>query len=163
VNPVVPTKISLKVNGRPCEVEISPRTSLMDLLRNSLKIKSVHRGCEEGECGACTVLLDGKPILSCITLAVQVDGTEILTMEGLIEDKKMRSLMKAFVESYAMQCGYCTPGMLLSAYYILSANRNPTEEDIRRGISGNLCRCTGYVNIVKAIKDVAHNKRSEDC
>ena len=151
--------VSLKVNGRSYKVQVEPRTPLIDLLRNTLKMKSVHRGCEEGDCGACTVLLNGKPILSCITLAVQVDGEEILTVEGLMQDEKMRSLMNSIVENYALQCGYCTPGMLLSAYHLLSTVKDPTDEEIRRGIAGNLCRCTGYVNIVKAIKDAAQNTK----
>jgi len=154
--------VSLNVNGRSYEVEAEPRTLLIDLLRNTLKIKSVRRGCEEGECGACTVLLNGKPIYSCLTLAVQVDGAEILTVEGLIKDEKMHSLMQAFIENYAVQCGYCTPGMILAAYYLLNTVENPTEEDIRRSVSGNLCRCTGYVNIIKAIKDTVRRKKREN-
>jgi len=144
--------VSLKVNGKAYEVQVESRTLLIDLLRNHLKIKSVHRGCEEGECGACTVLLNGKPVLSCITLAAQVSGSDLLTVEGLTTDAKMSSLMDAFAEHYAIQCGYCTSGMLLTAYHLLNTVSDPTEEEIRKGVSGNLCRCTGYVNIVKAIQ-----------
>ncbi len=153
--------VSLKVNGKAYEVQVEPRTLLIDLLRNHLKIKSIHRGCEEGECGACTVLLNGKPILSCITLAAQASGSDLLTVEGLTTDAKMNSLMDAFAEHYAIQCGYCTPGMLLTAYHLLNTVSDPTEEEIRKGISGNLCRCTGYVNIVKAIQTAFQTQKEK--
>jgi aerobic-type carbon monoxide dehydrogenase small subunit (CoxS/CutS family) len=149
------TKMSIKVNGVSHDLQLEPRTLLIDLLRDNLKLKGVHRGCSEGECGACTVLLNGAPILSCITLAVQADGGEVLTVEGLAEDEKMQAIIEAFTENYAIQCGYCTPGILLSTYHLLGSLEQPTENQIRTAISGNLCRCTGYVNIVKAIKDVS--------
>jgi carbon-monoxide dehydrogenase small subunit len=149
------TKISVRVNGVSHDLQLEPRTLLIDLLRDNLKLKGVHRGCSEGECGACTVLLNGAPILSCITLAVQADGGEVLTVEGLAEDERMRAIIEAFTENYAIQCGYCTPGILLSTYHLLGSLKQPTENQIRTAISGNLCRCTGYVNIVKAIKAVS--------
>ena len=149
------TKMSIRVNGVSHELQLEPRTLLIDLLRDDLKLKGVHRGCSEGECGACTVLLNGAPILSCITLAVQADGGEVLTVEGLAEDRRMRAIIEAFTENYAIQCGYCTPGILLSTYHLLGSLKQPTENQIRTAISGNLCRCTGYVNIVKAIKAVS--------
>jgi len=146
------TKMSIKVNGVSHDLQLEPRTLLIDILRDKLKLKGVHRGCSEGECGACTVLLNGVPILSCITLAIQADGGEVLTVEGLAEDGRMRAIIEAFTENYAIQCGYCTPGILLSTYHLLGSLKQPTENQIRTAISGNLCRCTGYVNIVKAIK-----------
>ena len=146
------TKMSIRVNGVSHELQLEPRTLLIDLLRDNLKLKGVHRGCSEGECGACTVLLNGDPILSCITLAIQANGKEVLTVEGLAEDGRMRAIIEAFTENYAIQCGYCTPGILLSTYHLLGSLKQPTENQIRTAISGNLCRCTGYVNIVKAIK-----------
>lgn len=149
------TKMSVKVNGVSHDLELEPRTLLIDILRDKLKLKGVHRGCSEGECGACTVLLNGVPILSCITLAIQADGGEVLTVEGLAEDRRMRAIIEAFTENYAIQCGYCTPGILLSTYHLLGSLKQPTENQIRTAISGNLCRCTGYVNIVKAIKAVS--------
>lgn len=145
-------RMSVKVNGVSHDLQVEPRTLLIDLLRDHLKLKGVHRGCSEGECGACTVLLNGKPILSCITLAVQADRAEVFTIEGLAEDKTMRAIIEAFTENYAIQCGYCTAGVLLSTYHLLTALEQPTENQIRIAISGNLCRCTGYVNIVKAMK-----------
>jgi carbon-monoxide dehydrogenase small subunit len=148
--------MSVRVNGVSHDVQLEPRTLLIDLLRDNLKLKGVHRGCSEGECGACTVLLNGAPILSCITLAVQADRGEVLTVEGLAEDERMRAIIEAFTEYYAIQCGYCTPGILLSTYHLLGSLKQPTENQIRGAISGNLCRCTGYVNIVKAIKAVSH-------
>lgn len=149
------TMMSVRVNGVSHDLQLEPRTLLIDLLRDNLKLKGVHRGCSEGECGACTVLLNGIPILACITLAVQADGGEVFTVEGLAEDKRMRAIIEAFTENYAIQCGYCTPGVLLSTYHLLGSLEQPTENQIRTAISGNLCRCTGYVNIVKAIKAVS--------
>lgn len=144
--------IEIKVNGKPYTLEVEPQHTLLEVLRDELKIKSVHRGCEEGECGACTVLLNGEPICSCLALAPQVDGAEILTVEGLLRDGELHPLMSAFVENQAIQCGFCTPGMVITAYYLLNTLNEFTDEDLRKGIEGNLCRCTGYVHIVRAIK-----------
>jgi len=155
---VVP--IRLKVNGKEYDLKIEARATLLEVLREQVKIKSVHQGCQEGECGVCTVLLNGEPVYSCLTLAVQADGTEVTTVEGLMKDGELHPLMESFVENYAFQCGYCTPGFVMKAYYLLNKSDDLTEEAIRRGLVGNLCRCTGYVNIVKAIKAAAEKKRS---
>jgi len=152
--------IQLTVNKKNYEVEVDPRFTLLDLLRDQLKIKSVHRGCEEGECGACTVLLDGEPVYGCLILAFQADGAEITTVEGLIKDDELHPLMKSFLEHHALQCGYCTSGFLMTAYSLVNTSERLTEEEIRKGIGGNLCRCTGYVNIVKAINAAAKEKGS---
>jgi aerobic carbon-monoxide dehydrogenase small subunit len=152
--------IRLKVNRKEYDLKIEAQTTLLEVLREQLKIKSVHQGCQEGECGVCTVLLNGEPIYSCLTLAVQADGTEVTTAEGLLKDGQLHPLMESFIENYAFQCGYCTPGFIMKAYYMLNQWDDLTEEAIRKGLEGNLCRCTGYVNIVKAIQDAAEKKRS---
>jgi carbon-monoxide dehydrogenase small subunit len=143
---------SLDVNGKKYAVEVEPGTTLLEALRDLLKVKSVHRGCEEGECGACTVLLDGKPVNSCLVLAVQAEGSKIMTVEGLMKGDELHPIMISFLENHGLQCGYCTSGMLMTAYYLINTHKNLSEEDIRKGIAGNLCRCTGYVNIIKSIK-----------
>ena len=144
--------IEMKVNNKLHKLEVEPRASLLEILRDELDTKSVHRGCEEGECGACTVLLNGKPVCSCLVLAPQVDGAEITTVEGLLKGDEPHPLMLAFIENHAIQCGYCTPGTIITAYYMLNNLTELSDEEIWKGIEGNLCRCTGYVNIVKAIK-----------
>jgi len=151
-------RIKLKVNGVDYEVEVEPRTLLVHLLRD-LGLTGTHIGCVTGECGACTVMLNGVSVKSCLIFAVQADGAEILTVEGLAKDGKLHPIQEAFWENHGLQCGYCTPGMLITAYQLLQRNPNPTEDEIRRGISGNICRCTGYVNIVKAIKAAAEKMR----
>lgn len=152
--------IQLIVNKRKYTLDIEPRATLLEVLRNRLKIKSVHRGCEEGECGTCTILLNDEPVCSCITLAAQADGTEITTVEGLLKDGELHPLMKSFLENHGLQCGYCTPGLLMTAYYLLNHSENLTEKEIRKGIEGHLCRCTGYVNIVKSIEAAVKEKES---
>jgi carbon-monoxide dehydrogenase small subunit len=152
--------VETRVNNKPYKLEVEPRFTLLEILRDELKIKSVHRGCEDGECGACTVLLDGKPVCSCLVLAPQVDGAEITTVEGLLKDGELHPLMMAFVENHAIQCGYCTPGVIMTAYYLLNNLTEFTDEEIRKGMEGNLCRCTGYVHIVKAIKAAKESKDS---
>lgn len=152
--------VETKVNGKLYKLEVEARFTLLDILRDELNIKSVHRGCEEGECGACTVLLNGKPICSCLVLAPQADGAEVTTVEGLLRDGELHPLMLAFVENHAIQCGYCTPGVIMTAYYLLNNLMEFTDEDLRRGIEGNLCRCTGYVHIIKAIKAAKRYKDS---
>ncbi|MCD6480390.1 (2Fe-2S)-binding protein [Candidatus Bathyarchaeota archaeon] len=148
-------KIRFKLNGREIEAEVEPNTLLLNLLREHLHLTGAKYGCGIGECGACTVLLDGEPILSCLTLAVEVDGREITTIEGLARDGELHPLQRAFLEEGAVQCGFCTPGMILTAKALLDENPNPSEEEIREYLKGNLCRCTGYVNIVKAVKRAA--------
>lgn len=152
--------IKIKLNGKLHKLEVEARSTLLDILRDELKIKSVHRGCEEGECGACTILLTGKPVCSCLVLASQVDGAEITTIEGLLKDDQLHPLMLAFIGNHAMQCGFCTPGVIMTAYYLLNNLTEFTDEDLRRCLVGNLCRCTGYVHIIKAIKAAKEYKDS---
>jgi carbon-monoxide dehydrogenase small subunit len=147
-------KISLTVNGERREAEVEPRTQVAALLRDRLHLTGTHLGCEQGVCGACTILVDGKPIRSCITYALAVDGAEIETIEGFQSDPVMAALRRAFSEHHALQCGYCTPGMIITARDIVLRLGDPDEERIRHELSGNLCRCTGYVGIVRAIAAV---------
>ena len=148
-------KISLTVNGKAYTGEVEPRTLLAHFLRDTLRLTGTHLGCVVGRCGACTVLWNGVPVKSCMTFAVQAAGDEIITVEGLAQEERLHPLQEAFWKSDAAECGYCTPGMLMSAYGLLSKVKNPTEEQIKRAISGNLCRCTGYRNILTAIKEAA--------
>ncbi|MBS7652984.1 MAG: (2Fe-2S)-binding protein [Candidatus Bathyarchaeia archaeon] len=152
-------RISFKLNGRDVTCEARDNISLLDLLRRELGVKSVKKGCDQGECGACTVLLDGSPVNSCLILAPKLEGREVTTVEGLQKDPIMRRLVDSFIEDGAIQCGFCTPGMLLSAYALLRDNQRPTIDEVKRAIVGNLCRCTGYVNIVKAILDASERIR----
>lgn len=147
--------ITLTVNGDSYTVVVKANTLLVNVLRDELNLTGTKKGCELGDCGSCTVLLDGKPVDSCIILAVEVDGREITTIEGVAEHGQLDKLQASFVNNAAVQCGYCTPGMILSAKALLTKNPNPTEPEIRKAIAGNLCRCTGYVNIVKAIQFAA--------
>ncbi len=151
-------KVTLTVNGRPCEVEIPPNRTLLDLLREGLGLTGTKRGCEIGECGACTVLMDGVAVNSCLVLAPQAEGRRITTVEGLAEGGALSPLQEAFLDHDAVHCGFCTPGMLMSARDLLDHTSSPTEREIRAAISGNLCRCTGYVQIVEAIDDAAKRK-----
>jgi carbon-monoxide dehydrogenase small subunit len=146
--------IQLRVNDRPLSAKIDAETTLLDFLRGEGFIE-VKRGCDKGDCGACTVIMDGKAILSCITLALQADGSKVYTVKSLGTADKMHPLQKAFVDLEALQCGFCTPGMLLSAKALLDSNPHPSREQIREAISGNLCRCTGYQKIVDAIEAVS--------
>ncbi len=150
--------ISLTVNGETHEVVVEPRTTLLEVLRDSLGLTGAKEGCSLGNCGACTVLLDGKPVLSCLLLAVEAQGKEIVTIEGLAEGGKLHPLQEAFVEHGAVQCGFCIPGMILSAKAFLDENPHPTEEEVKEAISGNLCRCTGYSDAVRAILAAAKAK-----
>jgi len=147
--------VRVKVNGRGREAEVEPRLLLVHLIREVLELTGTHIGCDTSHCGACTVLLNGKTVKSCTMFAVQADGGEILTVEGLIKDGQLHPLQEGFKEEHGLQCGFCTPGMLMSSYALLQNHPNPSEEDIRWGISGNLCRCTGYQNIVKAVQFAA--------
>jgi len=149
------TTITLNVNGVEHEVEVAPHHTLLEVLREKLGCTEVKNSCNQGECGACTVLVDGKAVSSCLTLAMQVDGKEITTARGLAKDGKLHPLQEKFIEHGAVQCGYCTPGMLLSAKALLGENPHPSEEEVRVAISGNICRCTGYQQIVEAIMAAA--------
>jgi aerobic carbon-monoxide dehydrogenase small subunit len=147
--------ITVEVNGDTYEREVDARRLLIHFLRDDLDLTGSHIGCDTGNCGACSVLVDGVLVKSCMILAIQADGTKIETVEGLAQDGELTSLQQAFSDHHALQCGYCTPGMLMSATALLRANGNPSEEQIRKAIQGNICRCTGYVNIVEAIKAAA--------
>jgi aerobic-type carbon monoxide dehydrogenase small subunit (CoxS/CutS family) len=153
--------ISFELNGRNVAVETRPNRTLLDLLRDELGVTSVKKGCQQGECGACTLLLDGIPVTSCIVLAPQVEGRKVTTLEGLEEDSLMKKLQSAYVENGAVQCGYCTPGMLISSYALLRENPTPTEDEIKIAIEGNICRCTGYTKIIAAIGDAAERMAPE--
>ena len=147
--------ISLTVNGTPHTGPVEPRLSLVDFLRYELGLTGTHVGCEHGVCGACTVLMNGQTVRSCLLFAVQANGTEVTTIEGLATEGGLHPLQQAFQEHHALQCGFCTPGMILAALELLRTNPSPTEEEIRAGLSGNLCMCTGYVNIVRAVDAAA--------
>ena len=153
-------KTSFTVNGRPAAVDVEPRRTLADALREDLALTGTHLGCEHGVCGACTVLLDGAPVRACLMLAVQADGCQVLTVEGLAApDGTLHPLQRAFAEHHGLQCGFCTPGMLLSALDLLRHDPSPTRERIRDALSGNLCRCTGYQGIVDAVEAAAAELR----
>ncbi len=151
-------KIELRINHATHHIEVDVRDTLLDALRDQLGLTGTKRGCDMGECGACTVLMDGKPINSCMLLAVDVMGRNIMTIEGLAQDE-LHPIQQAFVENGAVQCGFCTPGMILTAKAFLDHCSNPTDDDVRQAISGNLCRCTGYRKIVEAILDAASRLR----
>jgi carbon-monoxide dehydrogenase small subunit len=147
--------IRLRINGQEIEREVEVRKLLADFLREDLQLTATHLGCEHGVCGACTVMLNGDSVRSCLVFAVQANGGEILTVEGLAHDGQMHPLQQAFWDYHALQCGFCTSGFLMSAYDLLQKNPHPTEEEVRNGLSGNLCRCTGYANLVRAVMAVA--------
>ena len=151
--------IRLTVNGREVSVETDAETRLLDVLREDLHLTGTKEGCGEGECGACTVLLDGLPVNSCLIPAPQVEGRDVLTIEGLAEGNHLHPLQAAFVEQGAVQCGFCTPGFVLSAYALLRSNSAPTDEEILTALEGNLCRCTGYGKIVSAVRSAAERMR----
>jgi len=154
--------VTLRVNGVEYSREVESRKLLCDFLREDLGLTGTHVGCEHGQCGTCTILFNGVSVKSCLLLAVQAQGAEIQTVEGLARDGKLHPLQEAFWEHHGLQCGFCTPGMLMSALHLLHTNPNPTEEEIRLGIAGNLCRCTGYVNIVRAITAAAETLRAQN-
>lgn len=145
-------KIKTTINGKKVEAEVEPRKLLVHFLREDLNLTGTHVGCDTSNCGACTVLVNGKAVKSCTMLAVQANGKEIVTIEGLSKNDELGPLQKAFLEKHGLQCGYCTSGMILTSFWLLKKNRNPSEEEIRKGLSGNLCRCTGYQNIVESVK-----------
>ena len=142
--------IQVKVNGVEHAVEVEPRMLLVHLIRETLRLTGTHIGCDTSHCGACTIVMDGRAIKSCTAFAVQADGREVTTVEGLERDGKLHSLQDGYFQEHGLQCGYCTPGMLMTGFAFLGAKNDPTDDEIRHAISGNLCRCTGYVNIVKA-------------
>ncbi len=148
-------RIEMTVNGEKVSAWIEPRKILLDFLREDLHLTGTKKGCDLGNCGACTVLLNGKPVNSCLILAVEAQGQEILTIEGLSDGMKMHPLQEAFIQQGAIQCGFCTPGVILAAKALLDENPRPSEEEIREGIAGNICRCTGYLKIVRAIQAAA--------
>ena len=152
-------KIRVTVNGTLHEAEVEPRLLLVHFIREVLRLTGTHIGCETTTCGACTVLLDGQPIKSCTAFAVQADGRQVMTVEGLEKDGKLDPIQEGFFQEHGLQCGFCTPGMLMTGYALLKKNGSPSEADIRWAISGNLCRCTGYVNIVKSIQHASQMER----
>ncbi len=152
-------EIQLTVNGAPQGGRVESRTLLVHFLRESLRLTGTHIGCDTTHCGACTVLLDGRPVKSCTVLAVQADGRDVMTVEGLEQDGQLHPIQQGFWDEHGLQCGYCTPGMMMTSFALLKANASPTEGDIRQAISGNLCRCTGYVNIVKSVQAAAARAR----
>jgi aerobic carbon-monoxide dehydrogenase small subunit len=152
----------LKINGKEYTPEVEPRLLLVDLIREAAGLTGTHVGCDTTNCGACTILMDGKSVKSCTVFAVQANNRELSTIEGMVRDGEIHPIQKAFFENHGLQCGYCTPGMIMQAAWLLKENPNPTEEDIRWGISGNLCRCTGYQNIVKSIQSAAIEMRERD-
>jgi carbon-monoxide dehydrogenase small subunit len=158
INPTL-VKVRVKVNGEEREAEIEPRLLLVHFLRETLGLTGTHIGCDTTHCGACTVILDGKPVKSCAIFAVQAQGREVMTVEGLERDGKLHPIQEGFWQEHGLQCGFCTPGMMLTGYALLQRNQNPSEEEVRRAISGNLCRCTGYLNIVKAFQYAAQKIR----
>ena len=147
--------ISVTVNGNKHEADVDSRMLLVHFIRETLGLTGTHIGCDTSDCGACTVILDGKAVKSCTVLAVQADGKALLTVEGLAKDGKLHPVQEGFLEKHGVQCGFCTPGMLMASYWLLQKKPNPTEEEIREAISGNLCRCTGYVKIVEAVQYAA--------
>ena len=151
--------ITVTVNGAAHTVEVESRLLLVHLIRDVLRLTGTHIGCDTTHCGACTVLLDGEPVKSCTVLAVQADGRQVMTVEGLERDGKLHPIQEVFLQEHGLQCGYCTPGMMMTGYALLERNPRPTEPEIRQAISGNLCRCTGYVNIVKAVQHAAATLR----
>jgi aerobic carbon-monoxide dehydrogenase small subunit len=153
--------ITVKVNGSQQAVAVEPRRSLVDFLRHDLGLVGTHVGCEHGVCGACTVMLDGRTVRSCLLFAAQADGAEVTTIEGIATDEALHPLQMAFQQHHALQCGFCTPGMILAALELLRDNADPSDEEIRVGLSGNLCMCTGYVNIVRAVRAAARNGKAK--
>ena len=152
-------KISVTINGARLEAEVESRLLLVHLIRENFRLTGTHIGCDTTHCGACTVMLDGVPVKSCTVLAVQADGRNVKTVEGLEQDGKLHAIQEGFMQEHGLQCGFCTPGMLMTSCALLEKNKNPDEQEIREAISGNLCRCTGYVNIVKAVQHAAAKLR----
>ena len=156
------TIITLNINDEDFDVVVTPADFLVDIIRDTVGLTGTKKGCNIGDCGACTVLIDGKPTLSCLTLAMSVVGKKIKTIEGMAHGPELHPVQKAFIDKGAIQCGYCTPGMILSTTALLDRNPDPTEEEIRHGLAGNLCRCTGYVKIIDAVKHAAKTREGAD-
>ncbi len=152
-------KVRITINGAEREAEVEPRLLLVHFIRETLNLTGTHIGCDTTNCGACTVLLDQQPVKSCTIFAVQANGRQIMTVEGLAKDGKLHPIQQGFMDEHGLQCGFCTPGMMMTGYALLQQNADPSEDQIRRAISGNLCRCTGYVNIVKSMQNAARNLR----
>lgn len=150
--------IHVTINGQPKTLNIEPHWTLLEMLRNELGLCGTKKGCDKGDCGTCTALVDGKPVNSCLYLAIRADDKEIMTVEGLENEQGLHSLQRSFLEKGAVQCGFCIPGMLMSSVHLLDTNPEPTEEDVRQALSGNLCRCTGYQHIVDAVMHAAKHK-----
>jgi carbon-monoxide dehydrogenase small subunit len=148
-------KVKLTVNGKQKEMEVEPRKLFADCLREDLELTGTHVGCEHGVCGACTVIVDGEAVRSCLMFGVQLNGCDVMTVEGLAQDGELHPIQKAFHENHGLQCGFCTPGFLTTTLQLLKDNPDPNEQEIRAALSGNLCRCTGYVNIVSSVKHAA--------
>jgi carbon-monoxide dehydrogenase small subunit len=151
--------IKITVNGKQHKLEIEPRKLLVEFLREDLDLTGTHVGCDTTYCGACTILMNGAAVKSCTMFAVQADGSEIMTVEGLEKDNDLHPIQKAFGDSYGLQCGYCTPGLMLSTFQLLAHNQSPSDKDMRKAIAGNTCRCTGYQNVLKAIQAAAQNTK----
>lgn len=149
-------KVSMSVNGNTCEYDVEPRTLLVQHLRENIGLTGTHVGCDTSSCGACTIVVNGETVKSCTLLAVQCEGAEIKTIEGLAKNGNLHPIQESFKEHHGLQCGFCTPGMVMSSWQLLERNPNPTEKEIRHSIEGNFCRCTGYHNIVKAVQDAAN-------
>jgi carbon-monoxide dehydrogenase small subunit len=154
-------RVTCKINGKEYSGMAEPRTLFVHFIRDELNLTGTHIGCDTGHCGACTIFMNGKTVKSCMVLAIQAQGAEITTVEGLADGDKLHPIQEAFWENHGLQCGYCTPGMLIAGLFLLQRNPDPTDDEIRRGIEGNLCRCTGYVNIVKSIKAAAKKMQPE--
>ena len=152
--------VKLTVNGEKHEADVEPRLLLVHMIREVLRLTGTHIGCDTTHCGACTILMDGRPVKSCTIFAVQAQGKQLMTVEGLEQDGKLHPLQEGFMAEHGLQCGYCTPGMLMTSFAFLKKHPKPSEDDIRWAISGNLCRCTGYVNIVKAVQHAAASMRA---
>ncbi len=155
-------EIEFDLNGLPVQATVEPRTLLAFFLRDRLGVKGLHVGCDTTNCGACTVMLDGKSVKSCTVLAVRANGKKVTTVEGLSQEGELHPLQEAFTKNHALQCGYCTPGFLMTSLYLLKKNPDPSEEEIRKGLAGNLCMCTGYLNIIKAVKEAAATMRTHE-
>ena len=154
-------QVSCKINGKDYFGFAEPRMLLVHFIRDELNLTGTHIGCDTGHCGACTIMMNGKTVKSCMVLAIQANGGNILTVEGLAQGDKLHPIQEAYWENHGLQCGYCTPGMLMSSLFLLQKNPDPSDDEIRKGIEGNLCRCTGYVNIVKSIKAAAKKMQAE--
>jgi carbon-monoxide dehydrogenase small subunit len=152
-------ELAFAVNGEPVRLEVAPHATLLEVLRDDLELTGTKYGCGEGECGACSVLLDGRVVNSCLVLAVECEGSELLTIEGLKANGRLHPIQQAFVDHGAIQCGFCTPGMIMATYALLQANPSPAEDEIKRGLEGNLCRCTGYRKIIDAVLSVSRGRR----